>query len=65
MFIIKGTPLEASFYVFHKDKHCKIYATMTEILPHWAKLRYMGYFEILLHLSESKTVFSLGHVLGP
>ena len=31
----------------------------------WAKLRYMGYFESLLILSESKTIFSLGHVLGP
>ena len=31
----------------------------------WAKLRYFGYFESLLHLSESKTVFSLGHVFGP
>ena len=29
-----------------------------------AKLRFMGYFESLLHLSESKTIFSLGHVLG-
>ena len=31
----------------------------------WAKLRYVGYFESLLHLSESKTIFSLENVLGP
>ena len=31
----------------------------------WAKLRYVGYFESLLHLLESKTIFSLEHVLGP
>ena len=30
----------------------------------WAKLRYIGYFESLLHLSESKTIFSLGQWLG-
>ena len=24
----------------------------------------MDYFETLLHLSDSKTIFSLGHVLG-
>ena len=34
MFIIKGTPLEASFYGFYKDKHRKFGAIMTEILPH-------------------------------
>ena len=48
MFILKGTPLEASFYGFYN----------------WAKLGYMGYFASLLHLSESKTIFSLEHVLG-
>ena len=65
MFIIKGTPLEASFYGFYKDKHRKFCAIMTEIVLIWATLRYMGFFESLLHLSESKTIFSLGHVLGP
>ena len=34
MFIIKETPLEASFYVFYKDKHRKYCAIMMEILPH-------------------------------
>ena len=34
MFIIRGTPLEASFYEFYKDKHPKFYAIMAEILPH-------------------------------
>ena len=34
MFIIKETHLEASFYEFHKDKHCKFCAIMMEILPH-------------------------------
>ena len=33
MFIIKGTPLEASFYGFYKGKHRKFCAIMTEILP--------------------------------
>ena len=65
MFIIKETPLEAFFYGFYKDNHCKFCAILTEISPNWAKLIYMGYFENLLHLSESKTIFSLGHVLGP
>ena len=65
MIIIKGTPLEASFYGFYKDKHRKFCAIMTEIVLIWATLRYMGFFESLLHLSESKTIFSLGHVLGP
>ena len=27
-------PFEASFYAFYKDKHRKICAIMTEILPH-------------------------------
>ena len=31
----------------------------------WAKLIYVGYFESLLHLSESKTFYSLEQVLGP
>ena len=34
MLIIKGTPLEESFYGFYKDKQRKICAIMTEILPH-------------------------------
>ena len=33
MFIIKGTPLEASFYGFYKDKHGTFCAILTEILP--------------------------------
>ena len=33
MFIIKGTPLEASFYGFYKDKHRKFCAILMEILP--------------------------------
>ena len=33
MFIIKETPLEASFYGFYKDKHRKLCAILTEILP--------------------------------
>ena len=33
MFIIKGTPLEASFYGFYKDKHRKFCAKMTENSP--------------------------------
>ena len=33
MFIIKGTPLEASFYGFYKDKHRKFCAILTAILP--------------------------------
>ena len=65
MFVIKGTPLEASFYGFYKDKHHKFCVIMTAILPHLGKMRYMGYFESLLHLSDSKTIFSLGHDLGP
>ena len=65
MFIIKETPLEASFYGFYKDKHRKFCAILTKFSLNWAKLRYMGYFESLLHLLESKTIFSLGHVLGP
>ena len=28
MFIIKGTPLEASFYGFYKDKHRKVCAIL-------------------------------------
>ena len=32
MFIIKGTPLEASFYGFYEDKHRKLCAILTEIL---------------------------------
>ena len=34
MFIIKGTPLVASFYGFYKDKRRKYCAIMMEILPH-------------------------------
>ena len=34
MFIIKGTPLEASFCGFYKDKHRKFCAIMTEIHPY-------------------------------
>ena len=34
MFIIKGTPLEASFHGFYIDKNPKFCAIMTEILPH-------------------------------
>ena len=34
MFIIKGTPLKASFYGFYKDKHRNLFAIMMEILPH-------------------------------
>ena len=33
MFIIKGTPFEASFYGFYKDNHRKFFAILTEILP--------------------------------
>ena len=33
MFIIKGTPLEAFFYEFYKDKHRKFCAILKEILP--------------------------------
>ena len=33
MFIIKGTPLEASFYGFYKDKLREFCAILTEILP--------------------------------
>ena len=62
MFIIQETPFEASFYGIYKDKHRKFCAILT---INRAKLRYMGYFESLLHLSESKTIFSLAHVLGP
>ena len=65
MCIIKGTPLEASFYGFYKDKHRKVVRFWQKFSLNWAKLRYMGYFESLLHLSESKTIFSLGHVLEP
>ena len=54
-----------SFYGFYIDKHRKFCAILTEIFLKLAKLRYTGYFESLLHLSESKTTFSLGHVLGP
>ena len=65
MFIIKKNPFEVSIYGFHKDKHRKFCAILTEITINWAKLRYMGYFESLLHLSESKTIFNSGHVLVP
>ena len=58
MFIVKGTHLEASFYGFYKDKHRKFCAILTEFSLNWAKLRYMGFFESLLHLSESKTIFN-------
>ena len=50
MLIIKGTPLEASFYGFYKDKHHMFCAVLTEFSLNWAKLEYMGYFERLLHL---------------
>ena len=33
MFIIKETPLEASFYGFYKGKHRKFCAIITDILP--------------------------------
>ena len=33
MFIIKETPLEASFYGFYNDKHRKFCVILTEILP--------------------------------
>ena len=33
MFIVKGTPLEASLYGFYKVKHRKFCAILTEILP--------------------------------
>ena len=59
MIIINETPLEASFYGFYTDKHRRFFAILTEILPQF------GYFESLLHLSESKTILSLVHVLGP
>ena len=32
-FIIKETPLEASFYGFYKDKQRKFWAILAEILP--------------------------------
>ena len=32
---LKEPPLEASFYGFYKDKHRKLCAIMTEILPHF------------------------------
>ena len=35
MFDIKGTPWEASFYGFYKDKHRKFCAILTENLPHF------------------------------
>ena len=35
MFIIEGTPLEASFIGFYKDKHHKFSAILTEILLLW------------------------------
>ena len=54
MFIIKGVHLEASCMDFKKDKHRKFCEIMTEILPHLGYLRYLGYFESLLHLSEIK-----------
>ena len=44
MFIIKGNPLEASFYDFYKDKHCNFCAIITEILPHLGKT---GIYELL------------------
>ena len=59
MFIIKGTSLEASFYGFYKDKHRKFCVIMTKFSLIWAILRYVGYFESLLHLSESKNFFSV------
>ena len=31
-FIVKGTPLEASFYGFYKDRHRKFCVILTEIL---------------------------------
>ena len=35
MFIIKETPLEASFYGFYKDKHRQFCAIMTVILTNF------------------------------
>ena len=64
MFIIKGTPSEACFYGFYKGKHRKFCAILTEIVPQLGLLRYMGYLESLLHLSESKTFFQFGIYLG-
>ena len=59
MFIIKGTPLEASFYGFYKNivNFVQLWRKFSLI---WAKLRYVGYFESLVQLSENKTFFSLG-----
>ena len=64
MFIIKETPLEALFYGFNKDKLVSFVQFWRKFSLNWAKLRYMGYFESLLHLSERKTIFSFGQVLG-
>ena len=36
MFIIKGAPLEASFYGFYKDKHRKFCAIMTDTVSHFS-----------------------------
>ena len=65
MFIIKGTPFEASFYGFYKDKHHEFCAILTEILPQLGLTEIYGLLESLLLLSEGKTIFSLRHVLGP
>ena len=51
MFIIAGNPLELSFQE-SKDKHSKLCAIQTKILPLGAKLRYIGYFASLLHPQE-------------
>ena len=52
MFIIKKT-LEASDYGFYKDNFVSFVQLWRKFYLIWAKLRYMGYFESLLHLSES------------
>ena len=65
MIIIKETPLEESFYGFYKTNIVRFVQFWQKFSLKLAKLRYMGYFESLLHLSESKTIFSMGNVLGP
>ena len=56
MFIIKVTPLEAFFMDFTKTHIVSFVQLWRKFSLIWAKLRYAGTFESLLHLSESKTI---------
>ena len=65
MLSLKEPLLKHPFMEFTKTNLVSFVQFWRKFSLNRAKLRYMGYFESLLHLSESKTIFSLTHVLGP